>query len=331
MEIDHKLDEYIKDSIDHTMGLVVPDHSLQLKLRSLETKNHRLRDQYLSLQSKLTEKESALQLARAEANLNAQAIKKFVEENQKLASECKFLVGQCNKWEQECSLYDHDREALMEFGNEADEKAKEAEIRVNELEEEVKSVTDQLKYYKHQYETLSADSSVDGPPSEQSLLNALVATLVNKSEVPKTASGFLEANSGVAMCRELLETWNSLRPETQNVLSLAGSLRTLQKANDHLIINLNRAEEEVNALAEENNSLVEENRRLLKLCHSERKRAGSGDKHDSSAKTKSNKRKTSPGLSSPVDRKIDFNDKDNLRYPLSPLKENSPGSKSHKK
>ncbi|KAK9757648.1 hypothetical protein RND81_01G176600 [Saponaria officinalis] len=331
MEIGQDLDDFIKGSIDHTMGLIVPNQALQLKLQSLESKNHRLRDQYLSLQSKLTEKETALQLARAEANMNAQAIKKFVEENQKLASECKFLVGQCNKWEQECSLYDHDREALMEFGNEADERAKEAEIRVSELEEEVKSVTDQLKYYKHQYETLAVDSSVDGPPSEQILLNALVATLVNKSEVPKIASGYLEANSDIQMCRELLEMWNSLRPETQNVLSLAGSLKSLQKANDHLIINLNRAEEEVNVLAEENNSLVEENKRLLKLCHSDRKRVASGEKHDSSAKTKSNKRKTSPTMSSPVDRKIDFNMMDGLRHPLSPLKENSPGSKSHKK
>ncbi|KAH9601958.1 hypothetical protein KSS87_000331 [Heliosperma pusillum] len=331
MEIGKDLDDFIKNSIDHTLGLTIPNQNLELKLESLETKNHRLRHQYLFLQSKLKEKEITLQLAREEASMNAQAIKKFVEENQKLAGECKFLMGQCNKWEQECSLYDHDREALMEFGNEAHERAKEAEIRVNELEEELKSVTDQLKYYKHQYESLSVDSSTEGPPSEQILLNALVASLVNKSEVPKMASTFLEVNSSVETCRNLLEMWNSLTPETQNILSLAGSVKTLQKAKEHLKINLSRAEEEVNVLAEENNALVKENRRLLKLSHSERKHGGSGEKHDSSARTKSNKRKTSPGMSSPIDRKIDFSDMDSQRYPFSPLKQNSPTSKSHKK
>ena len=52
--------------------------------------------------------------------MNALALKKFVEVNQKLASECAHLLSQCNKWEKECSLYDHDREALMDFANEAD-------------------------------------------------------------------------------------------------------------------------------------------------------------------------------------------------------------------
>ena len=48
--------------------------------------------------------------------MNAQAVKRFVEENQKLAAECESLVEQRVKLEQECALYDHDREALMEFG-----------------------------------------------------------------------------------------------------------------------------------------------------------------------------------------------------------------------
>jgi hypothetical protein len=80
--------------------------------------------------------------------MNAQALKKFVEENQKLALECANLLSQCNKWERECSLYDHDREALMDFGNEADERAKEAEIRVHELEEEVRRLSEELQFYK---------------------------------------------------------------------------------------------------------------------------------------------------------------------------------------
>lgn len=84
--------------------------------------------------------------------MNAQALKKFVEENQKLAMECVNLLGQCKKWERECSLYDRDREALMDFGNEADERAKEAEARVCELEEDVKTLSEELQFFKYQFE-----------------------------------------------------------------------------------------------------------------------------------------------------------------------------------
>ena len=84
--------------------------------------------------------------------MNALALKKFVEENQKLAAECTNLLNQCKKWEKECSLYDHDREALMDFGNEADERAKEAEIRVYELEDKLRSLSEELQFYRHQCE-----------------------------------------------------------------------------------------------------------------------------------------------------------------------------------
>ena len=35
--------------------------------------------------------------------MNAQAVKTFVEENQKLAMECSNLLSQCKKWERECA------------------------------------------------------------------------------------------------------------------------------------------------------------------------------------------------------------------------------------
>jgi len=47
----------------------------------------------------------------------------------------------------------------MEFGNEADERAKEAEIRVSELEEELKRVTDQVQFYQRQCEMLLVSPS----------------------------------------------------------------------------------------------------------------------------------------------------------------------------
>ena len=87
--------------------------------------------------------------------MNAQALKKFVEENQKLASECANLLTQCRKWEKECSLYDSDREALMEFGNEADERATKAESQVRDLEEQLGKALEELRYYKHDHDLQS--------------------------------------------------------------------------------------------------------------------------------------------------------------------------------
>lgn len=80
--------------------------------------------------------------------MNAVALKKFVEENQKLAMECSNLLASCDKWERECSLYDHDREALMDFANEADERAKEAEARNLDLEEEKRLLEKEVEFYK---------------------------------------------------------------------------------------------------------------------------------------------------------------------------------------
>ena len=82
--------------------------------------------------------------------MNAQAIKKFVEENQKLAEECAELLARCEKFENECSLYDRDLEALMDFGNEADARAVAAESRVHYLEEELSKLTEEVQSFKQQ-------------------------------------------------------------------------------------------------------------------------------------------------------------------------------------
>lgn len=87
--------------------------------------------------------------------MNAQAVKRFVEENQKLAAECESLVEQRVKLERECALYDHDREALMEFGNEADERAQEAQERALELERDLCLLEQELIKYKQQNESVS--------------------------------------------------------------------------------------------------------------------------------------------------------------------------------
>ncbi|KAK4860131.1 hypothetical protein QYF36_017857 [Acer negundo] len=158
----------------------------------------------------------------------AWAVKRFVKENQWLAEECRRLLS-------ECSLYEHGREALMEYRGEADERAKEAEIRVHNLEVQSGQVLDDLNFYKHQNQTLG--DGVD--PYEEHQQDR----------------------------------------------------------------NLN----------------------------------GSGGKHTSNASAKvrkeeqTNKLKSSPRMSSPIEKKIDFDLDPAIREPLSPLQYNSSDSRMHKK
>ncbi|XP_021284901.1 myocardial zonula adherens protein [Herrania umbratica] len=330
MDLPEEIDGYIKETIEDSLGLQISTQSLQLKLRSSEEAQRRLRDQCLFLLSKLKEKDQIIERSKAEANMNAVALKRFVEENQKLAAECANLLTQCNKWERECSLYDHDREALMDFGNEADERAKEAEIRVHELEEELTKLTEELRFYKHHYDSQRIDSSSEGMSVEENLLESILATLICKDEVI-SGRAFLEANNSLESCQKLLTMWHRLRPSTKKVLSLAAELKALEKDKEHLRINLNKAEEEVKVLFEENNILDEENKRLFMQYHKEKNLHGSGGKHSGSASAKTNKRKSSPKTCSPIEKKIDFTDLDSARKPLSPLRYNSPNSRMHKK
>ncbi|KAM7520807.1 hypothetical protein LguiB_019769 [Lonicera macranthoides] len=331
MDLSQELDDYIRESIDYSLGLPVTTQTLELKLQASEEAQRRLRDQYLYLRSRLKEKDEIIERARAESSMNAQAVKKFVEENQKLAMECSNLLSQCTKWERECSMYDHDREALMDFGNEADQRAKEAENRLHELEEDFRRLSEELQFYKHQSEMHSVGTSTKDTYAEQQLLDSLVTTLAGKDEVAPKARAFLETNSKVEVCHTMLEMWNSLRPSTQKILALAAEVQALKKDKEHLRINLQRAEEEVKLLFEENNALDEENKRLMRKVHKERHHSDSGGKQSSSASAKGNKRKYSPKMSSPTEKKIDFGEFDLARQPLSPLQHNSPESRLHKK
>ncbi|KAF8398808.1 hypothetical protein HHK36_014668 [Tetracentron sinense] len=152
MDLPQEVDDYIKESIESYLGLPVSEKTLDLKLQASEEARKRLQDQYFYIQSQFKEKDEIVERARAEASMNAQALKKFIEENQKLAKECTNLLGECSRLEKECSLYHRDREVLMEFGNEADDRAKEAEIRLLEAENELGRLAEDLKFYKHESE-----------------------------------------------------------------------------------------------------------------------------------------------------------------------------------
>ncbi|GFY96107.1 hypothetical protein Acr_11g0004130 [Actinidia rufa] len=308
MDLSQQIEDYIKDSIDYSLDLPVSTNTLESKLRASEEVSEQFRDQYLYLQIKLKEKDEVIE--------RAQALKKFVEENQKFAKECANLLSQCTRWEKECSLYDRDREALMDFRNEADERAKETEIRVHKLEGEIRTTTEELQFYKNHLEMHPVDSSTEASAMEQLFLESLITTIVGDNDVAQTAHAFLEANCGVDLCQSLLKKGNSLKPSSQKVLALAAEVKTLQKEKEHLRINLTRAEEEVNVLFQENKLLDKENKRLMRH-HKESCHRSAGEKHTGGASAQGRKRKSGP---SPIDGKIDFTDQvDSPRKPLSSL------------
>nr|KYP72620.1 hypothetical protein KK1_005216 [Cajanus cajan] len=307
MDLPPEIDEYIRETIDHSLGLPVSSQTLHAKLHASQESQRQLRQQHLFLLSKLKEKDQLIERARSEASMNAQAVKRFVAENQKLAVECENLVEQCVRLEKECKLYEHDREALMEFGNEAEDRAQEANARLHELEQE-------LIKYKHQNESI--DSFSTSTLEEDNLLESLLATVTTKDE--SSACGFLNAYSENEHCKKLLTMWNCLKPSIRTVLCLIAEIKSLENDKENLRVNLDRAEEEVKVLFEENSVLDEENKRLAKRCK-ERNHSSSGGKHTDSASAKSNKRKSSPKTCSPMAKKIDFEDVDSARTPLSPL------------
>ncbi|KGN60239.1 uncharacterized protein LOC101208200 [Cucumis sativus] len=329
MDLPPEVENYIKETIDHAVGLPVSAETLELKLRVSQDTQRRLGQYCDVLQSKIKEKDQLIERSRAEATMNAQALKKFVDENRKLATECFYLSSQCEKWERECSLYDHDRDALMEFGNEADQRAREAENRVHELEEEVRRLSDELQFFKHEYEIKRVNSSADGRDLEDNLLELVLPTC-NSNDRATSAHAFLETSSDQDSSQKLMEIWNCLKPSTQKALSLAAYVKAVEKDCDHLKVNLLRAEDEVKLLYEENTLLDEENKRLLKRCREDKVQHSGDRQSNSGSAAKSNKRKSCPRITSPIEGKIILNEVDS-RQPLSPLQHNSPDSRMQKK
>uniref|UniRef100_A0A7N0UM63 Uncharacterized protein n=1 Tax=Kalanchoe fedtschenkoi TaxID=63787 RepID=A0A7N0UM63_KALFE len=328
MDVPQEVDEYIQQSMHHAVGLPVGVRTLELKLRASEEAQMRCREQYLKLGIRLKEMDEVIERTRAEASLNAQALKKFVEENRRLAGECKNLASQCAQWEKECSLYDRDREALMEFGNEADERAKEAESRAIELEEELGRVLKELHDFKAR-ESAEGVLSTEDPLEEEKLLASVIETVICKDEVGPSAQAFLEANRKHDPFSKLHGIWNRLKPSSQMTISLIAKIKKLEKDTEHLRINLHTAEVEARLLSEENNILDEENKRLISQLK-ERRHSSSGGRHSCSSATKGQKRKSSPGTCSPIER-LDFSEAELGRCPLSPLLHNSPDTRMHKK
>lgn len=265
MDLSRDVDDYIKDTIDHSLGIPISVDALEKKLYAARESQRRLREQYVSLVARLKEKDQAIELARSEASINAQAVKKFVEENRKLSGECEVLAKQCKNWERECFLYQQDREALMDFGNESDERARDAESRARELEEQVRNMSDVMKKRGVESELLR---------EEEVLVDSVLASFVSEEEETKSGRLFLEGN--VKDKSLLLSRWDELKPSSRKAVSLVSMVKRIEKEKECLILNLAKAEREVELVCEQNRELDEENRKLssaLQCCSAERSKS----------------------------------------------------------
>lgn len=326
MDVPPETESYLRESMDYTLGLPVSTSTLETKLRISQESQRRIHQQYLHLLAKFNAKDQQIQRARAESSMNAQAVKKFVEENQKLAIECSYLLDQCKKWERECVLFERDRDAVMDFGDEADERANQAESRVHNLEAELKTLSEELRrlsedlqFYKHRSDMHVVDTSLETTAVENKLVESLLTSLIGKDDVASKSRAFLEANSESEVCQRLLKMDNGLRPSTQNVLALLSEIKSLHTDKEHLRINLQRAEEEEKVLFKENEILDRENKRLMRKVLKEGPNSDSAGKYTGGGSAEGSKRKSSPKMSSSVMKKIDLSDFDSTRQPLYPL------------
>ncbi|PKI45583.1 hypothetical protein CRG98_033899 [Punica granatum] len=81
MNLPEEIEDYIKESIDHCLGLPVSEQTLELKLRASEEARRELQDQCLLLQSRLKEKDDQIELARADEKAKqAEARARHLEE-----------------------------------------------------------------------------------------------------------------------------------------------------------------------------------------------------------------------------------------------------------
>lgn len=77
------------------------------------------------------------------------------------------------------------------------------------------------------------------------MLDTVLGSLVSKDET-MVGRVFLEANIGDKCCQALLSKWDRLKPSTQKALSLVSKAKKFEKEKECIILNLAKAEQEVN-------------------------------------------------------------------------------------
>ncbi|XP_020593656.1 myosin-10-like [Phalaenopsis equestris] len=114
MDMLQEVDDYIKESIECSLGLPVSEKTLRLKLLASEDERHRLQDQIFFLQDQLKESHKRLQLSKEETNMNLQGLKNCIQDKERMAARCVEMENYCAKMESECMLFERDLEKAME-------------------------------------------------------------------------------------------------------------------------------------------------------------------------------------------------------------------------
>ncbi|XP_047079016.1 cytospin-A-like [Lolium rigidum] len=107
-------DEYVRDSIRASLGLPVPDRSLRLQLLASEDLRRRLQDQVFSLEEDLHAAARRIDLLKKESAMNAEGIRRCVEEKEAVAAARAQVAAQAAKLDKEVTLYERDLERAME-------------------------------------------------------------------------------------------------------------------------------------------------------------------------------------------------------------------------
>lgn len=133
-------------------------------------------------------------------------------------------------------------------------------------------------------------------PLEEDLLDSVLGSLISRDE---TLMGrlFLEANIQDQSCQALLSKWDHLKPSTQKVLSLISRAQKFEKEKECIILNLAKAEQEVELVSTINMKLDKENRKLLRQQQSPLCCSADRNRNSVSAKVKKATQKERSGFS----------------------------------
>ncbi|KAI0500483.1 hypothetical protein KFK09_018696 [Dendrobium nobile] len=132
MDMPQEADDYIRESIEGSLGLPISEKTLRLKLLASEDERHRLQDQIFFLQDQLKESHKRLQLCKEEASMNAQGLRNCIQDKDMMAAKCAEMENYCVKLERECVLFERDLEKAMESCDELEKENNELRAQLHD-------------------------------------------------------------------------------------------------------------------------------------------------------------------------------------------------------
>lgn len=280
MVLSSAVEQYIQQTISHSLGLAVPPGFLVEKLSQVEESKRSVEAHVLTLQHRLLDLEHRLAKSKEEASMNALALRRHVSENQNLEGQLKQVSQRCAWLEEECSLYFNDREVFMGVAEEAEDRAFKAEERCAEAERKVAQLLieiDNLKkiqmehtHWKEeinrlgckvlQLETVNSNLQVELSNAEQQMAEARISQ-DSGLQSSMAATSFTCAASHCFDNGEDQSSLNKMKTEQcvckerEGTQQLMAEVRKLWKEVAVYKCNLARAEIQVRILDDDNKDL----------------------------------------------------------------------------